>query len=129
MRLEEYFPEMSARLTSRIAAFLAAGDVEAALVLLRKSLTIQEQVLDGHECPPVHPPASVGDKRWDVLISASLLDILGDAWPPPTPLTEPWWPGVEIGAERLKVEAVTPPALAAALIFIRREDLRWPTTR
>lgn len=126
MTIDEYLPLEIARLAAGVRAHLEAGDTEAALNILRAKLTLMEQVLNGSGCPPVDPPPSVGDTRWDALLSAALLDVLGPAWPEPQPLAEPWFPMSETGPSRLETEAQTPAVLAHAYIFMRRQGLRWP---
>ncbi|MCQ9162997.1 hypothetical protein [Arthrobacter sp. STN4] len=128
MRLEEYVPTAIARLTARVREHLAVGDDAAALVYLQKQLSLMEQVLDGDPCPPLDAPASIGDHCWRALISAALLDLLGDQWPEPEALPEPWFPMGETGADRAETEKATPAILTRANIFTERQSLRWPPT-
>lgn len=103
MRLPEYLPVAITRLCGYVRADLDAGDPAAALASLQKLLIFIEQVvLDcKSECPPLGPPPTTGDARWDAVISAALLDILGPQWPEPAPLPEPWFRGVRLALTAL----------------------------
>lgn len=125
MRLDKYFELEIGRLPSRFGAEREAGGDAAALVYLQKQLTLMEQVLDGDPCPPLDAPVSVGDPRWNALVSAALLVTLGPAWPEPAPLPTPWFPTAETSEARAEAERETPGPLFRANVFIRRSDLRW----
>ncbi|MGO4383869.1 hypothetical protein [Specibacter sp. RAF43] len=125
MRLEEYLPTEIARLTDGVRAALDAGDEAVAFTLLQKKLTLMAQVLSNDVCPALDPPATVGDRRWDALVSGALLDFLGDQWPEPMPLAAAWFPIHQTGAAQAETIAATLPILARANVFVRRSDLRW----
>lgn len=128
MRLDEYLPLEIGRLTTHVRAALEAGDEATAWRLLRAKLTLMERVLEDQNCPPLTAPESVGDARWDAMLSGALLGILGiigPQWPAPEPLDESWFPMAETDDERAWLVVKTPPELAACGVFIRLRDLRW----
>lgn len=125
MRIEEYFETELDRLGKRVSQALATGGDQAALIYMRRTLTLYTAVLDGDPCPPTDPPSTTGVQRWDIFLRALLIDVLDQQWSASSPLAEPWFPAgkPENTDDRAAVIVATPLTLTVANIFIRREQL------